>query len=257
MAPMRRGGPDDSRGQRGNPPRRGRSAGAGPVRRDTQQPEPELPDGAVAGLLDPPVRAAVLSLGGPLGASVARHLAAVGLLIDIDPERAVAHAQFAKDRAGRIPDVREALGVAAYAAGRFDLARAELRAARRMSERPDLLPLLADCERGLGHPERALQVAAGPEARLLGPAEQAELAIVSAGARRDLGEFDAALRALEVARKHTQASTREALRLQYAYADTLAMGGRSEEARALFRELAALDDAGETDAAQRAAELSG
>lgn len=245
---------------------RGNDARSGAQRRDSGRPdsgprreyvrEPELPDEATAALLDRPVREAVLGLGGPLAAAVARHLAAVGLLLEDDPDAALAHAQYAKDRAGRLPDVREALGVAAYTAGRYELARAELRAARRMTGRPDLLPLLADCERGLGHPERALQVAAEPDAQRLAPAERTELAIVVAGARRDMGQFDAALQALEVPALRGGGPSAAALRVRYAYADTLALAGRRAEARTWFLDLAAVDEGDETDAADRADELT-
>jgi tetratricopeptide (TPR) repeat protein len=265
----RGGRPDGARsgggGYRGSDARGNDSRGGG-QRRDGARPdsgprreyvrEPELPEEATAALLDRPVREAVLGLGGPLAAAVARHLAAVALLLDEDPEAALAHAQYAKDRAGRLPDVREALGVAAYTAGRYELARAELRAARRMTGHPDLLPLLADCERGLGHPERALQVAAEPDAKRLGPAERTELAIVVAGARRDMGQFDAALQALEVPALRGGGASAAALRVRYAYADTLALAGRRAEARRWFQDLAAVDEGDETDAGERADELS-
>ena len=49
--------------------------------------------------------------------TVARHLVAAGELIDEDPEAALAHAQAARARSGRIAAVREAVGVAAYHCG--------------------------------------------------------------------------------------------------------------------------------------------
>jgi tetratricopeptide (TPR) repeat protein len=263
----RSGGSSSSRGRGGSNAARGTgrpgggrpqssSARPDPAARRVSVREPELPDEATAALLDRSVRDAVLGLGGPLAAAVARHLAAVGLLLDDDPEAALAHAQYAKDRAGRLPDVREALGLAAYAAGRYDLARAELRAARRMTGRPDLLPVLADCERGLGHPERALQVAAEPGAQRLGPADRVELAIVVAGARRDMGQFDAALQALEVPALRSGSASAAALRVRYAYADTLAMAGRRADARTWFLNVASVDEGDETDALDRADELA-
>ena len=109
-----------------------------------------------------------------------------------DPETAYAHAVAARERAGRVGAVREAAGLAAYRSGRYAEALADLRAARRISGDQSLLPVMADCERGLGRPERALAVAASPEAETLPAAVRAELLIVASGARRDLGQPEAA-----------------------------------------------------------------
>ena len=59
------------------------------------------------------------------------------------------------------------------------------------------LPLMADCERGLGRPARVLELAASSEAASLIGDPKIELQIVVAGARADLGEYDAALHALD------------------------------------------------------------
>lgn len=219
--------------------------------------EPELPDEANADILDRTTRDAVAALGGQLAASMARHLAAVLLLLDVDPDAALEHAVFAKARAARLAPVREALGLAAYRVGNYDLARSELRAARRMTGRADLLPLLADCERGLGRPDRALQVAAEPASAQLGASDRIELSIVVAGARRDLKQFDAALGALDSPAMRTGAVTEPVLRLRYAYADTLAAAGRREEAHQWFARVAREDLDQTTDAADRAAGLHG
>ena len=93
----------------------------------------------------------------------------------------------ARARAARVAIVREASGEAAYAAGRFKDALAEFKAARRMSGSPMYLPMMADCERALGRPERALACAQGPGGRDLDEAGQIEMRIVESGARRDLG----------------------------------------------------------------------
>ena len=68
-----------------------------------------------------------------LAARVARHLAAAGMLIDDDPETAYQHTLAARARASRLAVVREATGEAAYAAGHYAEALAELRAAKRMN----------------------------------------------------------------------------------------------------------------------------
>ena len=93
--------------------------------------------------------------------------------------------------------VRETCGIAAYHAGEWKEALAELRAARRMSGGPGLMAVMADCERGLGHPEKAIEIARSEELSRLDAASMVELAIVVAGARQDMGQFDAAVAELE------------------------------------------------------------
>jgi tetratricopeptide (TPR) repeat protein len=216
--------------------------------------EPELPDEIVAADLDPAVRRELRTLPEGLAETVARHLAAAGRLVDEDPVRAHAHALAARRRAARVPVVREAVGVTAYLSGRYAEALAELRAVRRMSGVAAYLPVMADCERGLGRPERALALAADPTG--LDRAGQVELCIVAAGARRDLGQPDAAVLLLQG--QDLRADTREAWlpRLRYAYADALAAAGRDEEARRWFALAIEVDPEGETDAAERAGEPS-
>src|SRR5205814_7220319 len=116
-----------------------------------------------------------------------------GALLDADPEAALAHARAARARSGRIAAVREAVGIAAYHCGDWAQALAELRAARRMGSKSALLPLIADCERGVGRPERAIELAKGPEAAELTGDDADELRIVVAGARSDLGQNEQAL----------------------------------------------------------------
>ena len=83
----------------------------------------------------------------------------------------------------------------------------------------------------------------------------AELTIVEAGARRDRGELDAALRTLESS--HLLSKSREpwVARLRYAYADALVEAGRTNDALTWFHRTEAVDGEGITDAADRAAEL--
>jgi tetratricopeptide (TPR) repeat protein len=125
------------------------------------------------------------------------HLVMAGRLLDVDPERAYEHAQAAVRRGGRVDVVREAAGIAAYRTGRFAEALRELRTVRRLNGSSEHLPLMADAERGLGRPERALALAASEEARTLDAEGRTELAIVASGARSDLGEHDAALAVLD------------------------------------------------------------
>ena len=189
--------------------------------------------------------------------SVARHLVMTARLLDVDPEAAFEHAMAAQRRAGRVGAVREAAGLAAYATGRYAEALAELRAARRMSGNHAVLPILADCERGLGRPERALALAADPAVRSLDLATQIEMLIVASGARRDLGEHEAAAALLQGPHLRPGLQQPWAARLFYAYADALLAAGRRAEALTWFGHAAEADRSGETDAGDRIAELSG
>jgi tetratricopeptide (TPR) repeat protein len=156
----------------------------------------------------------------------------------------------------RIAAIREAVGIAAYQAGEYALALVELRAARRMDGSPRHLPLMADAERGLGRPERALAYLTDPDAGELDAAGHAELLVVVAGARRDLGEPDAAVVLLQDAAREPGLPHPWTARLRYAYADALAAAGREEEALRAFESTAAIDE-DETDAAERALRLRG
>jgi hypothetical protein len=153
--------------------------------------------------------------------------------------------------------VREATGVAAYRAGEWAEAIAELRTARRLTGDPTHLPLLADSERALGRPERALALVRSPEVSALPPALRAELRIVESGARRDLGEPEAALVALHGADLDRNVVRPWSARLWYAYADMRVALDRVEEARGWFLAAASVDADGATDAAERLLELDG
>ena len=212
-------------------------------------PAPPLPDDVTAAELDAEVRRDLRGLQKETAETVARHLVAAGSLVDDDPDGALAHARYARYRASRIASVREAAGIAAYHAGEWTEALGELRAARRMGGGPGHLAVMADIERALGRPERAVDLARSPESRELSRAEAIELAIVAAGARRDLGELDAAVVGLQLPELDPARREPWSARLFYAYADNLAAAGREPEAVQWFVHAADVDDAGETDAA--------
>lgn len=120
-----------------------------------------------------------------------------------------------------------------------------------MTGRSDHLPILADCERALGHPERALSLAADPGVDRLDRAARAELTIVLAGARRDLGQLPAAIALLTDAAKGLRSTSPGALRLWYALADALEAAGDIDGARRRFAAVAEADLEGDTDAGER------
>jgi tetratricopeptide (TPR) repeat protein len=177
-------------------------------------------------------------------------------VLDEDPEAALAHAQAARSRSGRIAAVREAVGIAAYRCGDWAQALAELRAARRMGSRSPLLALIADCERGVGRPERAIDLARSAEAEQLTGDDADELRIVVAGARSDLGQFEQALAVLSSPPLDPTRTGQTAARLFYAYAEALLALGRQDDALQGFLKAAASDVEGVTDAEDRITELS-
>jgi len=264
--PSRRDGkPADSRGGKPTHPRRdGKPYEA---RRDRRQEEgdrtaaqkiydgPPIPDDVSAKDLDKHARQALQSLPEKLADKVARHLVMAGLLISEDPETAHLHALAAKARATRTGLVREACGETAYAAGKFAEALSEFRAARRMTGGYLYAPMMADCERALKRPDKAIAYDT-PEIRgHLDDAGQIELSIVVAGARRDQKQYDAAVRLLETEPLHTKGRSDWVPRLRYAYADALLDAGRRDEAIEWFHRTVAVDGNKQTDAEERLVEL--
>ena len=153
-----------------------------------------------------------------------------GRLIDEEPELAFQHALAASRRGGRLSAVREAVGLTAYAAGHYGEALREFRTYRRISGSNMHLPVMADCERGLGRPDRALDMARSEEAKDLDAPGKVELAIVAAGARTDLGQLDAAVSELEIPQLDINRAFSYSPRLFRAYADALTAAGRAAEA---------------------------
>ncbi|WP_432758716.1 hypothetical protein [Corynebacterium amycolatum] len=223
---------------------------------EARKNEPKLPDDIRADELDPSVRQDLKSLAKDNADKVARHMIMSAILMAEDPQRALEHARAAKDRAGRVGVVRETAGVAAYHAGEWKEALAELRAARRISGGPGMLAVMADCERGLGRPEKAIELARSEEAKQLDNESKTELAIVAAGARRDMGQIDEALVELETQDLNPDREDFEAARLFYAYADALAEADRKDDAKVWFTRCAKIDVDQMLDARERIEELS-
>lgn len=276
---------DDRQGNSsGRPPRRPAGAGAagrdrrgssaphrsGPGRARQAQPQhatdgdattqrpagPVIPASIEAKQLSPEIRGELTTLDKSTADTVARHLVAAGELLDEDPQAALEHAQAARARSGRIAAVREAVGIAAYECGDWAQALSEFRAARRMGSKSQLLPLIADCERGVGRPERAIELARSPEAAELIGDDADELRIVAAGARADLGQLEQALAVLSSPQPDASRTGSTAARLFYAYAETLLALDRGDEGLQWFINAAAADLDGVTDAEDRVGELA-
>ncbi|MFE9065441.1 tetratricopeptide repeat protein [Streptomyces violaceusniger] len=203
------------------------------------------------------MRQELMSLPKTLAEDVARNLVMVAKLLDDEPEQAYQYARVALRLASRVAAVREAAGFASYAVGKYSEALAEFRAARRMTGNSDLWPVMADCERGMGRPERALAMAGEPEVQKLDRAGQVEMRMVAAGARRDMGQADAAVVTLQSPELASHSIQPWTARLRYAYADALLAVGREDEAREWFAKALEADQGGTTDASDRLAELDG
>lgn len=220
-----------------------------------RQNDPDIPGDISAKDLDPSVLQDLRSLSKDNADAVARHMVMAAIWMEDDPQLALRHARAAKDRAGRVSVVRETAGIAAYHAGEWKEALTELRAARRISGGPGMLAVMADCERGLGHPEKALELGRTEDLSGLDDDSRVELAIVLAGARADMGDFDSAVVELKSVGLEDTRSDITSMRLFYAFADCLVQAGRGDEAREWFLRSAELDTEGVLDARERAADL--
>ena len=225
------------------------------VDRDGTEPAPEVADDVSLAELDDEVRRDLKVLDAATAQRVGGHLAMVTRLLDIDPEAALAHARAARARAARVGVVREIAGVTAYVAGEWKEAAAELRAARRLTGDDSVLPMIADCERGLGRPERAVELGKSPEAAALSGSEAVELMLVVAGAYLDMGQPEHAVAELKEFGLTPGRTGADAARLFYVYAAALEAAGRTSDAVTWFQNAAAADVEDITDAEFRLAEL--
>ncbi|MEU2434121.1 hypothetical protein ABZ611_32335 [Streptomyces sp. NPDC007861] len=216
-----------------------------------------IPEDVTGEEIDKDVRQELQSLPKGLAEDVAKNLVMVARLIDEEPEQAYGYSRVALRLASRVAAVREAAGFAAYATQKYSEALAEFRAARRMTGSVELWPVMADCERGLGRPERALAMAGEPEVQKLDKAGQVEMRLVAAGARRDMDQLEAAIVTLQSPELASNSVQPWTARLRYAYADALLAAGREDEAREWFAKAVEADKDGSTDASDRLAEMDG
>lgn len=202
---------------------------------------PDIPEDVVAQDLDRAARSRLRTLSKDNADGVARHLVMAGRLLEEDPELAYQHAQAAVRRAGRVDVVREAAGLTAYRTGRFAEALRELRTVRRLNGSDEHVPVMADCERGLGRPERAIALAQDDNARRLPTELQIELAVVVSGARLDLGEPEAAVAVLRTPLVE-QARGDQRVRVTSALVDALEAAGDHAGAQRLRSALPVQED---------------
>lgn len=195
---------------------------------------PEVPEDVKDSDLDRVARNELKTLEKENAEGVAKHLVMAARLIDDDPELAHRHAVAASRRAGRIGVVRETLAITAYATGDFALALRELRTFRRITGRNDHLPMMVDSERGVGRPDKALELGRSVPRSSLPVPVQVELAIAMSGARLDLEQPDAALIELQIPQLDPTTAYSFSPALFDAYATVLEELGRQAEAEEWF-----------------------
>lgn len=126
--------------------------------------------------------------------------------------------------------VRETVAITAYANEDFALALRELRTYRRISGRDDQIALMVDSERGVGRPDRALEVGRAVDRAALPVDVRVELAIAMSGARLDLGQTERALQELDIPELDPDKAFSWSPALFAARATVLEELGRAEEA---------------------------
>lgn len=146
-----------------------------------------------------------------------------------------------KTKAPRSIYVREMLGLAYYHLERYREAAREFAAYRRMSDRRDRDPELADCERALGRPEKAVEILADISAQDVTDEILTEGLIVAAGALLELDRPADAVSTLERGPLRPKSVEPHHLRLWYALADALEAAGRRADSRAWWDAIYAED----------------
>lgn len=229
-------GRDERRGSRRGRQQGGRGSFTREDRRDSRPPqrnrvpEPSVPENVTPQDLEASARRELRALGRSNAENVARHLVMVQRLLDDDPELAYQHARHAASHAGRIAVVRESAGIAAYLSGRYHEALRDIRAARRLSGLDLHRAIEADCERALGHLDRALKAAQDADPRQLDDAEEAEIAMVVSGVRHEMGQTELGLVVVEEAIMMFRGDRETLRRLHSVRADRLEELGRTDEA---------------------------
>ena len=162
--------------------------------------------------------------------NIGLHILAAYALEETDPQGALAHAKWAARQASRIDLARETLALVAYRQGDYKLALKEFRTAHRMNGYSDYLPFIADCERGLGNPRKAIEEATSEEGSQLQGESKAEMFLVYAGALGDLGLWDKAIETVQALVKARGLSGDYRMRAVQAEQNFLEQAGRSQEA---------------------------
>ena len=204
--------------------------------------EPRMPKGLEYSMLSRDEKERLRGLAKEHAENIGLHILAAYTLIDDDPKAALDHASWAAKQASRIDFARETLAFVAYRTGDYKLALREFRTAYRMNGYADYLPFIADCERGLGNPNKAIEVALGDDARRLGGEAKAEMFLVYAGVLADLQQWDKAIKVAHTLGRSKGLAGAYRMRALQAEQLFLEEAGRGEEASGLERAIEQLED---------------
>ena len=195
--------------------------------------EPKMPKGIEWSMLSTDDRERLRGLSKEHAENIGLHILAAYTLEERDPELALEHAKWVAHQASRIDFARETLAFVAYRQGDYKLALREFRTAFRMNGFLDYLPFIADCERGMGEPKKAIETAMSDDAKYLRGESKAEMFLVYAGALGDLELWDKAIEIVHTLVRSKGLAGEYRMRAVQAEQYFLEQAGRSDEAVAL------------------------
>ena len=195
--------------------------------------EPKMPKGIEWSMLSTDDRERLRGLSKEHSENIGLHILAAYTLEERDPELALEHAKWVAHQASRIDFARETLAFVAYRQGDYKLALREFRTAFRMNGFLDYLPFIADCERGMGEPKKAIETAMSDDAKYLRGESKAEMFLVYAGALGDLELWDKAIEIVHTLGRSKGLAGEYRMRAVQAEQYFLEQAGRSDEAVAL------------------------
>ena len=195
--------------------------------------EPKMPKGIEWSMLSTDDRERLRGLSKEHAENIGLHILAAYTLEERDPELALEHAKWVAHQASRIDFARETLAFVAYRQGDYKLALREFRTAFRMNGFLDYLPFIADCERGMGKPKKAIETAMSDDAKYLRGESKAEMFLVYAGALGDLELWNKAIEIVHTLGRSKGLAGEYRMRAVQAEQYFLEQAGRSDEAVAL------------------------
>ena len=195
--------------------------------------EPKMPKGIEWSMLSTDDRERLRGLSKEHAENIGLHILAAYTLEERDPELALEHAKWVAHQASRIDFARETLAFVAYHQGDYKLALREFRTAFRMNGFLDYLPFIADCERGMGEPKKAIETAMSDDAKYLRGESKAEMFLVYAGALGDLELWNKAIEIVHTLGRSKGLAGEYRMRAVQAEQYFLEQAGRSDEAVAL------------------------
>ncbi|KFI93105.1 hypothetical protein BISA_1270 [Bifidobacterium saguini DSM 23967] len=195
--------------------------------------EPRMPKGMEWSMLSKDERERLRGLSKEHAENIGLHILAAYALEEKDPDLALEHAKWVARQASRIDFARETLAFVAYRQGNYKLALREFRTAYRMNGFQDYLPFIADCERGVGNPKKAVEIAQSEEGKQLHGAPKVEMFLVYAGALGDLELWDKAIEVVHTVGRSQGLPGEYRMRAIQAEQYFLEEAGRSGEAEKL------------------------